>query len=198
MPFEMNERTEREREREWVNERLFARTGSALETVCPNVRSDDFFPDDIELDAQVSAKVSPGAGQRHLEASLLHVQELRFQGDGIHRGDRLSEREGEPFLTSPRHFHQGREGNPLVRPNYGHPRREGSFARMGIDLLLLLSTREGGREGGKRTRDDKKVSRWKSSSGDFLRFMGNFFFFFFLEFGEKEVSIDSTYRYRID
>lgn len=58
------------------------------------------FPDDIELDAQVSAKVSPGAGQRHLEASLLHVQELRFQGDGIHRGDRLSEREGESSLCS--------------------------------------------------------------------------------------------------
>lgn len=51
--------------------------------------------DDIELDAQIPAEVSPGASQRHPEASLLDVQELRFQGDGIHRGDRLSEREGE-------------------------------------------------------------------------------------------------------
>lgn len=51
--------------------------------------------DDIELHAQVPAEVSPGAGQRHLEAPLFDVQELCFQGDGIHRGDRLSERKGE-------------------------------------------------------------------------------------------------------
>lgn len=51
--------------------------------------------DDIELDAQVPAEVSSGAGQRHPEASLLDLQELRFQGNGVYRGDRLSEREGE-------------------------------------------------------------------------------------------------------
>lgn len=51
--------------------------------------------DDTELDAQVSAEVSPRARQRHPKASVFDVQELRFQGDGVHRRDGLSKREGK-------------------------------------------------------------------------------------------------------
>ena len=63
--------------------------------------------DDPELNAQVPAKVPPGEGQRHPSAPLLHIQDLRLQGDShldwienyrgvisgvhFHRGDRLSE-----------------------------------------------------------------------------------------------------------
>ena len=90
-----NRENKRERERESVRERgTIASTSSGLKQSVP-MYGPLVVSDDIELDAQVPAEVSPGAGQRHLEASLLHVQELRFQGDGIYRGDRLSEREGE-------------------------------------------------------------------------------------------------------
>ena len=63
--------------------------------------------DDPELDAQVPAEVPPGEGDRHHAAPLLHLQDIRLQGDPyrgrfendrgvisgvhIHRGDRLSE-----------------------------------------------------------------------------------------------------------
>lgn len=62
-----------------------------------------FIADDTELDAQVSAEVSPRASQRHPEASLFDVQELRFQRDGIHRRDGLSKREGKRSSASTIH-----------------------------------------------------------------------------------------------
>lgn len=46
--------------------------------------------DDTELDAQVSTEVSPRASQRHPQTSVLDVQKLRFQGDGIHCRNGLS------------------------------------------------------------------------------------------------------------
>ena len=42
--------------------------------------------DDPELDAQVPATVPPGEGDRHHAASLLHLQDLRLQGDQDHVG----------------------------------------------------------------------------------------------------------------
>lgn len=67
---------------------------------------------------------------------------------------------------------------------------------MGIDLLLLLSTREGGREGNAR----EMIKKFRGGNRRLETFsdLWGIFSFFFLEFGEKEVSIDSTYRYRID
>ena len=49
--------------------------------------------DHPQLDAQVPAAVPPGAGQRHHEAALLDLQDLRLQGDRVHRSHRLPERE---------------------------------------------------------------------------------------------------------
>lgn len=85
------EKHARERKREWET---IASTSSELKQSVP-MYGPLVVSDDIELDAQVPAEVSPGAGQRHPEASLLDLQELRFQGNGVYRGDRLSEREGE-------------------------------------------------------------------------------------------------------
>lgn len=51
--------------------------------------------DDPELDAQVPAQVSPREGERHPEAALLDVQNVRLQRDGVHSGHRLPERKGE-------------------------------------------------------------------------------------------------------
>lgn len=48
-----------------------------------------FVSDDIEFHAQIPAEVSSRPGQRHPEAPILHVQELCFQGNGIHRCDCL-------------------------------------------------------------------------------------------------------------
>ena len=59
------------------------------------------FADDPELDAQVPAEVSPGEGQRHLEAALLHVPDLRVQGDRVHRGHGVPERKGKPKTVTP-------------------------------------------------------------------------------------------------
>ena len=42
--------------------------------------------DDPELDAQVPAEVPPGEGHRHHAAPLLHLQDLRLQGDPDHLG----------------------------------------------------------------------------------------------------------------
>ena len=42
------------------------------------------FADHPELDAQVPATVPPGEGERHPSASLLHLQDLRLQGDPHH------------------------------------------------------------------------------------------------------------------
>ena len=41
----------------------------------------DMIADNPELDAQVPAEVPPGEGQRHPSTSLLHLQDLRLQGD---------------------------------------------------------------------------------------------------------------------
>ena len=57
------------------------------------------FADHPELDAQVPAEISPRQSQRHRQAALLHVQDVRLQGDPVHRRDGLSEREGELILT---------------------------------------------------------------------------------------------------
>lgn len=51
--------------------------------------------DDIELDAQIPAKVSSGEGQSHLATRLFDIQKLRFQGNGIYRGDSLSKWKGK-------------------------------------------------------------------------------------------------------
>ena len=51
------------------------------------------FPDHLELDAQVPAAVPLGAGQWHTAAALLNVQDVRLQGDRVHRCDGLPERE---------------------------------------------------------------------------------------------------------
>ena len=40
--------------------------------------------DDPELYAQVPAEVPPGEGQRHPSAPLLHIQDLRLQGNPTH------------------------------------------------------------------------------------------------------------------
>ena len=40
--------------------------------------------DDPELDAQVPAEVPPGESQRHPSAPLLHIQDLRLQGNPTH------------------------------------------------------------------------------------------------------------------
>jgi hypothetical protein len=37
--------------------------------------------DHSEFDAQVPAPLSPGQGQRHPAAALLHLQDVRLQGD---------------------------------------------------------------------------------------------------------------------
>lgn len=65
-----------------VNEKHFDQVPK-LSEVC--------YADDPQLDAQVPAPVPPGAGQRHPEVALLHLQDLRLQGDGVHCGHRLSE-----------------------------------------------------------------------------------------------------------
>ena len=44
----------------------------------------DVIADDPELDAQVPAEVPPGQGQRHPSAPLLHIQDLRLQGNPTH------------------------------------------------------------------------------------------------------------------
>lgn len=53
------------------------------------------YADDPELDAQVPAAVPPGARQRHPQAALLHLQDVRLQGDRVHRRHGIPEREGE-------------------------------------------------------------------------------------------------------
>lgn len=59
-----------------------------------------FFPDDTQLDAQVPAQVSPSQGERHPQAALLDVSDVRLQGDRVHRSHRLSEREGKEWLNA--------------------------------------------------------------------------------------------------
>ena len=49
------------------------------------------FADYLELDAQVPAEISPRQSQRYCQAALLHLQDLRLQGDSVHRRHRLSE-----------------------------------------------------------------------------------------------------------
>lgn len=65
------------------------------ETVCPKYARFYVFSDDIKFDAQISAEVSSREGERRSQASLLDVQELRIQRNGIHRSYGLSKREGE-------------------------------------------------------------------------------------------------------
>lgn len=50
--------------------------------------------DDPELNAQVSATVPLGARQRHPQAALFHLQDLRLQGDGVHSSHSIPERKG--------------------------------------------------------------------------------------------------------
>lgn len=47
--------------------------------------------DDPELHAQVPAAVPPGEGQRYPQAAVLYLSDVCLQGDGIHRGHRVSE-----------------------------------------------------------------------------------------------------------
>lgn len=54
-----------------------------------------FASDHLELYAQVPAAIPPGEGQRHHEVALLHLQDLRLQGNRVHRRHRLPEREGK-------------------------------------------------------------------------------------------------------
>ena len=55
-------------------------------------------PDYPELYAQVPAPVPHREGQRHPEAPLLYVPDLRVPGDRLRGGDRVSERQGEPHV----------------------------------------------------------------------------------------------------
>lgn len=50
-----------------------------------------YYADDTELNAQVPAAVPPGAGERYPEAAVFHLQDVRLQGDRVHRGHSLSE-----------------------------------------------------------------------------------------------------------
>lgn len=56
-------------------------------------------PDNPELHAQVPAQVPHSAGQRHPEAPLQHLQDLRLPGDRVRGRDSVSERQGESRLT---------------------------------------------------------------------------------------------------
>ena len=64
------------------------------------------FADHPELDAQVPAEVPLGQGKRHPAAALLHVQDVRLQGDRLHRRDRLPKREGHPTQDRPQPLRQ--------------------------------------------------------------------------------------------
>lgn len=48
-----------------------------------------FVSDDTELHAQIPTKISPGQGERHPEATVLNLQDIRLQGDGVHSRNRL-------------------------------------------------------------------------------------------------------------
>lgn len=63
-------------------------------------------PDDPELHAQVPAQVPHSAGQRHPEASLQHLQDVRVPRDRVRGCDSISERQGESAFT----LHRG----PLI------------------------------------------------------------------------------------
>lgn len=56
-------------------------------------------PDNPELHAQVPAPVPHSAGQRHPEAPLQHLQDLRVPGDRVRGCDSVSERQGESPFT---------------------------------------------------------------------------------------------------
>lgn len=56
-------------------------------------------PDHPELHAQVPAQVPHSAGQRHPEAALQHLQDLRVPGDRVCGCDSVSERQGESVFT---------------------------------------------------------------------------------------------------
>lgn len=49
-----------------------------------------FVSDDIELDAQVSAQVSPGQGERYIKTSVFDVSVVRLQRNRIHSRNRIS------------------------------------------------------------------------------------------------------------
>lgn len=55
--------------------------------------------DHPELHAQVPAQVPHSAGQRHPEAPLQHLQDLRVPGDRVCGRDCVSERQGETPFT---------------------------------------------------------------------------------------------------
>lgn len=55
--------------------------------------------DHPELHAQVPAQVPHSAGQRHPEAPLQHLQDLRLPGDRVRGCDSLSERQGTSVYT---------------------------------------------------------------------------------------------------
>lgn len=56
-------------------------------------------PDHPELNAQVPAQVPHSAGQRHPEAPLQHLQDLRLPGDRVRGCDSISKRQGESLFT---------------------------------------------------------------------------------------------------
>lgn len=56
-------------------------------------------PDDPELHAQVPAQVPHSAGQRHPEAPLQHLQDVRVPRDRVRGCDSISERQGESAFT---------------------------------------------------------------------------------------------------
>lgn len=50
--------------------------------------------DDSQLDAQVPAEVPPGPRQRYPQAALLHLQDVRLQGNRVYCRHRIPERKG--------------------------------------------------------------------------------------------------------
>ena len=51
--------------------------------------------DNTQLDAQVSATLPRRQAERHNQAAMERVQDVRLQGDWVHRRHGLSEREGD-------------------------------------------------------------------------------------------------------
>ena len=69
------------------------------------------FADNTQLNAQVPAAVSPGAGERHRPAAVRHLQDVRVQGDAVHRRHRLPEREDNPTQDRPQPLRQRLPGD---------------------------------------------------------------------------------------
>ena len=53
---------------------------------------EDLLSDDSELNAQIPAAIPPGSSERHFEAPLRELQDLRVPRDRVHRRDSIPER----------------------------------------------------------------------------------------------------------